>query len=341
MISNVIMVGIVIFLAMTLVAGAQVREDGQHFFDINNSNALRGFWCLIVVLVHIPVAHQNRIQDMVGSFAYVGVTFFFMTSAYGLKLQMRKSPNRIKMFWKRRLPKLLIPCFVVNLLNILVNEITNREITILSLFKINNWVVWLLVCYFFFWISYRFMGGYKDCLTIILVSIFSVTVYALKKYDSTLPGWCPEIFGFVWGLCLVDVKENVLRFAKKQWILKVAVLGLASCVCGLGYLKLKLIVFWGDYLLKIVLGLLLLALLLYINARICFGNKVNAFLGEISFEVYLTHELVFRLIDKWMPSINFGIYIVISLLITVILAVLAKYLSQCVLVRANNIISVE
>ena len=54
MISNVIMVGIVIFLAMTLVAGAQVREDGQHFFDINNSNALRGFWCLIVVLVHIP-----------------------------------------------------------------------------------------------------------------------------------------------------------------------------------------------------------------------------------------------------------------------------------------------
>ena len=159
MISNVIMVGIVIFLAMTLVAGAQVREDGQHFFDINNSNALRGFWCLIVVLVHIPVAHQNSIQDMVGSFAYVGVTFFFMTSAYGLKLQMRKSPNRIKMFWKRRLPKLLISCFVVNLLNILVNEITNREITILSLFKINNWVVWLLVCYFFFWISYRFMGG--------------------------------------------------------------------------------------------------------------------------------------------------------------------------------------
>lgn len=166
-------------------------------------------------------------------------------------------------------------------------------------------------------------------------------MYALKKYDSTLPGWCPEIFGFVWGLCLVDVKENVLRFAKKQWILKVAVLGLASCVCGLGYLKLKLIVFWGDYLLKIVLGLLLLALLLYINARICFGNKVNAFLGEISFEVYLTHELVFRLIDKWMPSINFGIYIVISLLITVILAVIVKYLSQCVLVRANNIISVE
>lgn len=342
MISSVIMVGIVIFLAMTLVACAQVQKDGKHFFDINNSNALRGFWCLIVVLVHIPVAHQNRIQDMIGSFAYVGVTFFFMTSAYGLKLQMRKNPNRIKMFWKRRLPKLLIPCFVVNLLNIVVNEITNREITAINLFKINNWVVWLLVCYFFFWISYRFIGGgHKDCLTIILVSIFSVTMYVLKKYDSALPGWCPEIFGFVWGLCLVDVKENLLRFAKKQWILKAVLLGLVSCICGLAYLELKLIVFWGDYLLKIVLGLLLLALLLYINTRICFGNKVSAFLGEISFEVYLIHELVFRLIDKWIPSVNSGIYIVISLLITVIVAVIVKCISQYILVCVNKTINGE
>ena len=140
---------------------------------------------------------------------------------------------------------------------------------------------------------------------------------------------------------MVDVKENVLGFAKKQWILKAVVLGLASCICGLGYLKLKLIVFWGDSLLKIVLGLLLLALLLYLNTRICFGNKVSAFLGEISFEVYLTHELVFRLIDKWIPSVNSGIYIVICLLITVIVAVIVKCISQYILVCVNKTINGE
>lgn len=184
-----------------------------------------------------------------------------------------------------------------------------------------------------------FMGEYKDCVTIVLVCTFSVIVYVLKKYDSTLPGWCPEIFGFVWGLCLVDLKKDVLSLAKKQWVLKVAVLGLASCICGLCYLKLKLIVFWGDYLLKIVLGLLILTLLLYINARICFGNKVNSFLGYISFEVYLTHELVFRLIDKWVPSINSGIYIVISLLITVIVAVVVKRISQYFLNNINKTVN--
>lgn len=86
MISNAIMLGITLFLAVVLFAGATVYDDGQHFFDMSNSNALRGFWCLIVILVHIPAAYQNRIQDMIGSFAYIGVTFYFMTSAYGLKM---------------------------------------------------------------------------------------------------------------------------------------------------------------------------------------------------------------------------------------------------------------
>ena len=86
MISSVIMVGIVIFLAMTLVACAQVQEDGKHFFDINNSNALRGFWCLIVVLVHIPVAHQNRIQDMIGKFCVCWCDILFYDIGVWLKI---------------------------------------------------------------------------------------------------------------------------------------------------------------------------------------------------------------------------------------------------------------
>ena len=61
------MMGIVCFLVAVLVVGTKKQED-SHFFDKENTNALRGFWCLIVVLVHIPLLYQNRIQDMIGSF---------------------------------------------------------------------------------------------------------------------------------------------------------------------------------------------------------------------------------------------------------------------------------
>ena len=157
--SNTIMLGVAVFLAVVLFSGASAHDDGQHFFDASNSNALRGFWCLVVILVHIPAAHQNRIQDMIGSFAYIGVTFYFMTSAYGLKLQMRKAPSKINIFWRKRLPKLLVPCFTVNIISAFVTIITGGEITIVDLFRINRWVMWLLVCYAFFWLSYRFIGG--------------------------------------------------------------------------------------------------------------------------------------------------------------------------------------
>ena len=81
MMTNLIMVGILLCLLGLLLAGAKYSPDGAHFFDRENSGAMRGFWCLIVALVHVPAGYQNRLQDMIGSFAYVGVTFFFLTSA--------------------------------------------------------------------------------------------------------------------------------------------------------------------------------------------------------------------------------------------------------------------
>ena len=108
-----------IFLVSILIVGSKKQED-NHFFDKENINALRGFWCLIVVLVHMPLLYQKKIQDMIGSFAYIGVTFFFMTSAYGLRFQIENNPEKINTFWQNRLPKLFyIVCYCKYLLSIL------------------------------------------------------------------------------------------------------------------------------------------------------------------------------------------------------------------------------
>lgn len=90
-----------------------ITKDTSHFFNLTNTTAMRGFWCIIVILVHIPAVYQNRIQDLMGSFAYIGVTFFFMTSAYGLKVGAKKNPDSTKVFWRRRLPKLLMACALI------------------------------------------------------------------------------------------------------------------------------------------------------------------------------------------------------------------------------------
>lgn len=110
---------------------------------LTNTTAMRGFWCIIVILVHIPAVYQNRIQDLMGSFAYIGVTFFFMTSAYGLKVGAKKNPDSTKVFWRRRLPKLLIPMFLVNVLTMVMHLIECKDISPLDLLSVNMWVAFI------------------------------------------------------------------------------------------------------------------------------------------------------------------------------------------------------
>lgn len=167
MLTNLIMIGLVLFLVSILIVGSKKQED-NHFFDKENTNALRGFWCLIVVLIHIPLLYQNKIQDIIGSFAYIGVTFFFMTSAYGLRFQIENNPEKINTFWQNRLPKLLIPCAIVNIFSVFFKIYTKEKVQLFELVKINDWVMWLIICYLFFWISYKVLrGGQRLCISCI------------------------------------------------------------------------------------------------------------------------------------------------------------------------------
>lgn len=321
MMTNIAMLCILIFLGFTLLMGAKVSDSESHFFDKTNSNALRGFWCLIVILVHTPVAFQNRIQDMIGSFAYIGVTFFFMTSAYGLRLSINKRAN--KYFWRVRLPKLLIPCWLVNILGIFVSLVNGDKISIWNFIRINDWVQWLLVCYFIFWITYKFVDSHQDTIICLLTIAFSITVYLFKSQISG-PTWCPEVFGFVWGILLFKTQNVFEEWMKKGWLFKCLLLCVVAGVIGLSYLKFKPVVFWGDYILKIILGGLITLFMLAVNTRINIGNRVSNFLGAISFEIYLIHGMVFELIATMLPELDSGVFIILSITITVIVSAMTK-----------------
>ena len=317
--TNIIMVFIICALVSVLLIGMQYRMPNINFFNKENTNTMRGFWCLIIILVHIPVMYENRIQDMIGSFAYIGVTFFFMTSAYGLKLLFEKKTNSIIGFWKKRLPKLIVPCLMVNLFEMIVLFPTS-EYSIMRLLHINDWVKWLLMCYFIFWFCYKIGGGYQDTNVSFLIIMMSLFIYWIKlKGIINGTTWCTEVFGFIWGLILANYKNKIINFLNKDWSIKLTIIVCLSCILGVGYLKLKTILFLGDYILKILLGITIIFFLLIINVRFTFGNRISEFLGKISYEVYLTQWVVIPLINIFKIK-NSGIYILIVLFVTVVIA---------------------
>ena len=334
MLTNLIMAGIALFLAGLLLIGAKFRPDGGNFFDRESSGTLRGFWCLIVVLVHVPAAYQNPLQDMLGSFGYVGVTFFFMTSAYGLRLAATKRPETLTRFWRNRIPKLLVPCVLSNAVHMAVYVATGSRVSPLMFLTIGGWVRWLLVCYLFFWLSYRFLPEKsRDWAICGLVILFSLGVYLRKPGGTT---WCPEVMGFVWGILLSRWKGGFVNWTGRRWIQKCVGLCLLAGILGIGYLAGKGVPFWGDYILKIVLGAAILGFMLTLNGKISIGNRVSRVLGTISYEVYLLHDAAFSLLEHLLPGASSGVFILTSLLITMILSLIANKASAWILPVFNK-----
>ena len=95
------MILFVLIYLVIILKGCKFNKCKNVGLDISDSNILKGLWAIIITMVHIPSVYQNSIQDMIGSFAYVGVIFFSLTSYFGLMNGIEKNNNYLKHFWKK------------------------------------------------------------------------------------------------------------------------------------------------------------------------------------------------------------------------------------------------
>lgn len=329
---------LVLCIAVSTLWGMKYSPNKNSFMTMDDASFLRGFWCIIVVLVHVPVDYQNRIQDMMGSFAYIGVTFFFMTSAYGLKWSMEHKPGYMDHFWARRLPHILLPAIIANVFEVAMKSLIGEERSWYSYLDINGWVKVLLLYYFVFWLIYKilpkFIKGksWQDATMCLIVVAFSLIDYfTVLKITSK---WVVEPLGFAYGILAARYADKIRSMIRDRWVAKSIGLMLISAVIGVLYLKYKAVYIWGGYLLKVLLGIAITAFMYELIAKLKVGNKVNRFIGSISYEVYILHRGVFALmIFVFGYTLNSGLYIVASVILTMILAVLLKKACDMVIKR--------
>lgn len=330
-------------LLFSVVYKAKAHPDGnQYFFDKMNTNAMRGFWCIIVILVHVPAAYQNKIQDMAGSFAYIGVTFFFLTSAFGLTTGLKNNPNGKYCFWRRRFPALLIPSFLANLFVAgMLLLLTGEKKSIGSIFHINSWVMWLMFCYVVFWLSHILCDNSNICEFIqdAVIILTSLVLYFLRNGEIIdISFWPTEIWGFIWGSLLARHLTKFVAFTRQQWLKKCILTCIAALFLGILYLKFKTIVFWGEYLLKIGLGIAITLFILQLNIRFSISNKYAAFLGSISFEIYLIHDAVMSVIGTLFPQAPSGIFIIVSVVTSIVTAYI---IHKCVVILIAQVYKIR
>lgn len=164
---------------------------------------------------------------------------------------------------------------------------------------------------------------YKETVSKVLL-IVGVTFSSLFLYfynggmegNSSELGWCFERMGLVWGLILLWHFTSIKRLVTPT-VGKIIVLTVVCLILGITYLKFKHIFFWGEYLTKIILGIAIIYLLFIVTSKRKWGNKVAYFLGDISYEVYLSHGFIMALVAKYIPSLTSGEFVLTSVIITI------------------------
>lgn len=315
---DVLLTAIFLFLLGTFTLWKNKKSNDQCFFmGKDYTTILKGFCCIIVILVHIPLVYANKFQDAVGSFAYVCVTLFFLISAYGMSFSRDKKADYMKHFWRNRLVSLLIPQLLINLFAFVIVLLTKKQIDYLKLISVNSYVIVLLEYCVLFFCMHFFRRFVSAKVSNILLALCVITSSFVMYFFVGKSGWCYERCGLIWGLFLYLNFEVVKKWVRPSY-LRLACLFLISFGLGVAYLQFKPVFFWGEYLLKIVLGVVLILLLFTSTSKRKFGNPVMFFLGSISYEIYLSHGLVMYTLQCFDFYYSSGSFIIITVFSTIL-----------------------
>lgn len=339
----------VILLLLLIVISTSVKYNkvkgggisDSSFMSLSYTNALKAISCIIVVIVHIPVSYGNILQDLLGSFAYIGVTLFFLISAYGCSYGVHKNGGAfLKIFWFRRIIALFIPSLLVNALHLVLELTIGDGFEPSILLYVNGYVWATMIAYFIFWIVWVLefiQEKIKDYIIILLVIVGSI----LTKFTpiSVFQIWPTESLGFAWGILLFRYKNSLVDILEKQQLMSIILTLISSVGLGVAYLLWKETVFFGDYLLKIALGISLILFIFSISIKLSFEKKPIQFLGNISYEIYLLHGVIMTYLAIITGDIPSGYFILLTYLFTIMASVIVFSLAKPIIEAINKLIT--
>lgn len=319
-------------MLVILFYGSKKDKKGDFFFSKDYTTVLKGLCCIFIVIGHTPDEYKNNLQDMLSSFGYIRVTLFFMMTGYGLSLCENRKAGYMRSFWRNRLASLLIPGLLVNVAALFIHQYITGGYNIRDLIFIDPYISVLLQYYIFFYIVHygKKIFGEKtgNIILVIGVTLSSILDYLLN--DAPTRAWPYERMGIVWGIILYFNFRRIKEFVTPK-AGKIVIFFLLCMVLGLLYVKSERVYFWSEYLLKIVLGAIIITFLFLLSSNRTWGNRAMAFFGDIYYEVFLSHMLMIQLVKTAYPDLSSGEFILTVASLTIIFSAFIHYLGQPVI----------
>ena len=294
------------------------------------SKGLLGFCAIGIMLHHMSQTIYFAGEDtgilmfMVDvGVCFVGVFFFF--SGYGLYSSLRDKPDYLNGFLKKRLPVILIPFYMCNFVFIAGAALGGYSfrkgelLPYLTGYTLMNTQMWYIVEIFFlyllFWLVFRLIKKRGAACLVYGIALCAMTVGSLLlgHDNTTVSGgawfrgeWWYNATMLLWfGMLFARYEKPILSFCRKYYWFVMTIDVLLICFFYEKTLQaLQTKGYWHEWegypeyagkfqtlavQLPFIFFFVLFVILL--TQKIQFKNKILSFLGEISLELYLVHNV--------------------------------------------------
>lgn len=314
----------------------------EDYLSIKSGKSLRGILALVIVLHHLTVHIE---PDGLGMFfkhfaniGFLAVAVFFFVSGYGLQKQYLKNENYKNGFLLKRLPTVLFPYILTNVFWFVCLNCTGNKTSVLDMLKglvngspvvAHSWyVLSILVFYVVFWLlmlvckkRYWLMlvGG--------LIYYALCIVFCLKMNYGAW--WFNTPYLLIVGMFWAIYEEKILKFLKKHYYLSAFTVFAIFLIVFVLLTKANSL---SEFPIKsIVSALFFVMFLLFGLLKFRIGNPVLEYLGGISFELYLIHEIFLTIFKTVFVIENNLVYAITAIVSSIIFAQLFAWLNKFIL----------
>ena len=349
---------ILIALALLLFIGlkpSKIREWQEEPLSLDRSKAIQGF-AAVAIIVHHLAQELAENAGAIGFFTELGVLFvgiFFFFSGYGLYTSLKTKENYLKGFLKKRLVTILVPFYMCILVFTAAACICGTRFTPLQLLGVlSGWslinphmwyIVEIAILYLAFYVIYRLIKN-RTAATVVMgifvIAMMAGSLMLAHGKDMSASGWFQgewwynSSFLFVIGIIVSKHSEGLRRIARKAYIIWLLVLAALLVLLGPQTVyMLRRYSYWSEIpgetraildklrCLSVQLPWIIcfVLFLLLIMMRVRFGNPVLKFLGSISLELYLIHNLFLKgLHDGTIFNVRSpGMYCILTILMAI------------------------
>ncbi len=324
---TVLLLLVVVFWNCKVIKGNSFYED---YLSFDSTVSIRGICVLVVIYHHLSQVLQNEIllyPFLITGYLCVSVFFFF--SGYGVMYSYKYKKDYLKNFFRKRIFGLIIPFFIINLLYFLILEKGNfsvfgaiEKISGIILVNIQAWYIHAVIYFYvLFFITVKITNKEK---LIFLLSCLTTFIYIIVciLFDKGR-FWYNSCITFNLGV-LFAYKKEISESLKKFYFIKLLIS--FSLLISLFLAKNLAIKFLScNELIKFFLELLTSIFFIFtcvlIFLKLRFSNKISVFLGQISLELYLIHNLFLILLRKSFFDINSMTYYISVLFFSILSAI--------------------